>query len=277
MEDPRAPAVTEVRVAPATDDPELAETAHRIAGRLELPESPPADEAPVDPDMLLLVVTVDGLELREGTDPRERGARPDLDRIELRVGTGNLSRKQPIARAVGRDVETVVDATAGLGHDAALLALMGYEVTAVERSPVLAALFADGLDRARDSAEFRAAIGDRLHAIIGDAHDVLPRLEPAPDTVYIDPMFPPRRKASALPKKPIRLVRRLVGPAFDAAGLLAVARSVARHRVVVKRPTSADPVAADPSFTINGKLVRYDVYVTATAEPARRDAAPTPG
>jgi len=252
----------EALVAPATDDPELVASAQRLARELGIPASPPAADVAGDPEALLLVVTADGLELRDGVDPRERGARADLDRIELRTGTGNLSRKQPLARAVGRDAETVVDATAGMGHDATLLALMGYDVIAVERSPVLAALLCDGIEHARRDPAFAEALGDRLRVIVGDARDVLGTIDPPPDTIYVDPMFPPRRKASALPKKAIRLVRRLVGPEPDAAGLLAVARAVARQRVVVKRPTSAEPVAPDASHTVSCKLVRYDVYVT---------------
>jgi 16S rRNA (guanine1516-N2)-methyltransferase len=32
--------------------------------------------------------------------------------------------------------------------------------------------------------------------------------------------------------------------------------------VVVKRPDDAPPLAPDPSMSIAGKLVRYDVYLT---------------
>ena len=39
-----------------------------------------------------------------------------------------------------------------------------------------------------------------------------------------------------------------------------VARAHA-HRVVVKRPPYADPLAGDVTHTISANLVRYDVYI----------------
>jgi 16S rRNA (guanine1516-N2)-methyltransferase len=218
---------------------------------------------PADADAaLLLAVTAEGLELREGASPTKTALRIDFTSIDTRVGAGNLSRRQPLARAVGRKNRTVLDATAGLGHDAALLACMGYDVTAVERSPIVAALLADALDRARDDDRMCGALGDRLSIITGEARIVLAELDEPPDVVYIDPMFPPRRKSSALPKKSIRLIRRLVGDDPDADELLDAARGRARNRVVVKRPSYADPVGGAPDVTIKSKLVRYDLYLT---------------
>lgn len=74
-------------------------------------------------------------------------------------------------------------------------------------------------------------------------------------------MFPPKRKASALAKKSIRMVRAVVGDDEDAADLLECARRIAGQRVVVKRPTDAGPLSGPaPASAIETKLVRYDVY-----------------
>ena len=173
----------------------------------------------------------------------------------------SLSGRQPLARAVGRDARTVVDATAGLARDAFQLACLGYRVTAIERSPVLVALVRDGIERAREhgSAELLGAL-DRLTLHAGDAREVLASLpdEARPDVVYVDPMYPPTRKA--LPKKEMRICRLLVGDDADAADLLAVARRVATQRVVVKRHPHTEPLASDPVGGIAGKQVRYDIY-----------------
>ena len=60
-------------------------------------------------------------------------------------------RQQPLARAVGlrqgRSPE-VLDVTAGLGRDAFVLASLGCQVVLLERSPVIAALLFDALERA---------------------------------------------------------------------------------------------------------------------------------
>lgn len=226
---------------------------------------------------LYLVVDRDGLQLAPAERGRERPGRReqayrakgvcvDFGGLDTRTGAGGLSRKQPIARAIGAKTRTVVDATAGMGQDARLLAAMGFEVTAIERSPVVAALLSDGLARAEADPLVTHMLGGRLRVIAGDARTVLAGLDPAPDAVYIDPMFPPRRKESALARKPMRLLRTLVGPDPDAAELLAAARAAA-VRVVVKRPPDADPVDPGMSHCVESKLARYDVYVRGAIAP----------
>ena len=84
--------------------------------------------------------------------------------------------------------------------------------------------------------------------------------------VYLDPMFPPRKHPAGV-KKELRICRRLVGDDPDAVNLFAVARQVARKRVVVKRYRRAPPLSPCPSLVFPGKLVRYDVYLSCTAAP----------
>jgi 16S rRNA (guanine1516-N2)-methyltransferase len=239
-----------------SDDP----AAHRAAKALALRLGLPLTEAgKIATGRLALVVTDDRLELRDHESKR-KGVFADFASIDPRTRAGKGSRSQPLAKAIGRTARTIVDATAGLGHDSALLAMLGYEVTALERSPVIAALCEDGVRRAMLDESMAARLKDRLRIVNADARSYLPTMKPRPDAIYIDPMFPPKRKASALAKKSIRLVREVVGDDPDAAELLGVARSVARERVIVKRPTYAEPLAPRPSVTYEGTLVRYDVY-----------------
>lgn len=158
-------------------------------------------------------------------------------------------------------VRRVVDATAGLGRDAFLLACKGCEVTGVERSPIIAALLDDGLRRALADDRVGRVIGDRLRFIHADARHYLRALGPgdAPDVVYMDPMFPERAK-SALVKKESQALRGVVGADDDAAELLAAARAVALRHVVVKRPRHAPPLAPDVTRACEGKSTRFDVY-----------------
>ena len=183
---------------------------------------------------------------------------------ERRARARGRSRREPLARALGARTRTVIDATAGLGQDAFLLACLGYRVTAIERAPVLAVLLRDGLARAAADPVQRNALGDRLCVITGDARLLLREMTP-PDAVFLDPMFPPKRRKSALARKEIQIIRRVVGDDPDALELFAVARASARERVVVKRPTSAPPLAPRPSMSYVSKLVRYDVYKIAAA------------
>ena len=132
----------------------------------------------------------------------------------------------------------------------------------VERSPVIAALLADGVQRALAHPETTDAAA-RLSLYVGEARAALSNLsEPErPDTVYLDPMYPETGKKAAK-RKEMRLFRRLVGDDLDAGDLLATARQVATRRVVVKRPAKA-PALADqkPDAVIPGKTTRFDLYL----------------
>ena len=68
--------------------------------------------------------------------------------MDIRTGAGTLSRKQPLARAVGRQSERVLDLTSGFGSDTTLLAGMGFQVECRERHPIVYALLQDALQRA---------------------------------------------------------------------------------------------------------------------------------
>lgn len=173
-------------------------------------------------------------------------------------------RGQTLPKAVGLKggkCPTVVDATAGLGGDAFLLASLGAHVTLIERSPDMHKLLQDGLKRAQDADEDTAQVIGRMTLLFGDAKDLLPTL-PAPEVVLVDPMHPPRKK-SALVKNEMRLIRDLVGIDEDSADLMKIALTTATNRVVLKWPRRADPMPGiqAPSHQILGKTTRYDVFM----------------
>ena len=181
---------------------------------------------------------------------------------------------QMIARAVGilpGVRPTVIDATAGLGRDAFVLATLGCEVTLIERQPLIAVLLEDGLVRARNDLAI-APIVARMRLRVGDAIQMMRDWdESVPQVVYLDPMFPHRDK-SALVKKEMRLFRPLVGDDPDAGELLEAALALASHRVVVKRPRKAPAVAGDTvSFSLEGNAGRFDVYAKRSLKDKRAD------
>ena len=160
------------------------------------------------------------------------------------------------------DARTVVDATAGFLGDAFLLAVAGYEVTAIERSALVSLLAKDGLERAERDPRLSELLGGRLKVVHADAREWLRAragTAEAPDAVVIDPMFPPKKKKSALPRKEMVALREAVGADLDAAELLAAARACARKRVVLKRGDDA-PELARPDWSIEGTTVRFDVW-----------------
>ncbi len=82
-----------------------------------------------------------------------------------------------------------IDATAGLGRDAFLLAGLGAQVTLIERSPQVRAALQTGLDAARLD-EAAAPVVARMTLLAGDSIALLEGL--SADVVLVDPMHPPR-------------------------------------------------------------------------------------
>lgn len=180
-------------------------------------------------------------------------------RLEHGGGTGQL-----IAKAVGlkktHKALHIVDATAGLGQDAFVLAGLGCRMTLFERSEVIHALLADGLERGRLN-EHAAPVIERMTLRHGSSIDWLRAAgRGAADVIYLDPMFPHRDK-SALVKKEMQVFRPVVGDDPDAPELLAAALVAATYRVVVKRPRKAPPIEGpEPTTRVEGKSSRYDIY-----------------
>jgi len=179
----------------------------------------------------------------------------------LRFGGG---RNQALPKAAGFTrgrTPDIIDATAGLGRDAFLLASLGAHVTLIERSAEVHNALREGLEQAKDGPADIAKIISRMTLISGDAKEVLPDLE-AP-VILVDPMHPPRR-GSALVKREMRELRQLVGADMDAFELMCTALKVATNRVVLKWPLRADPMPGlqAPSHQITGKTTRYDVFMT---------------
>ncbi len=170
---------------------------------------------------------------------------------------------QMIAKAVGIAPGVrprVLDATAGLGRDAFVLASLGCSMTLIERQPLIAALLEDGLARASLNVEV-APIVARMQLLGGNAIERMAAwAEEPPQVIYLDPMFPHRDK-SALVKKEMRLFRPFVGDDLDAPALLEAALALASHRVVVKRPRKAPIIQGPkPGYVLEGKSSRYDIY-----------------
>jgi 16S rRNA (guanine1516-N2)-methyltransferase len=187
------------------------------------------------------------------------------DAMAYRRSHGGGLKKEAIAKAIGvkgNSAPSVVDATAGLGRDGFILASLGCQVTLLERSPIVAALLADGLKRAYADTALGEWLPQRLFLRYGVSSHLMQHWEgEAPDVIYLDPMFPHRKK-SAQVKKEMRLFQQLLGVDEDADLLLEPALSLAKKRVVVKRPADA-PFLADkkPNMDISSKKHRFDVYL----------------
>ena len=250
---------------PTHADIELILLAQQIATKWGLNYSANIDSG------LALVQQMSHLELRQLDEPKVGAVKVDFasDALTFRRLHGG-GKKEAIARAIGlkgKDSLHVLDATAGLGRDAFVLASLGCVVDMIERSPVVAALLQDGLDRASFDNELSTWIPKHMRLFHGVAVHLLLNwqdTEPSltrPDVVYLDPMFPHRKKNAAV-KKEMRLFQQLLGPDEDADLLLKPALALAKKRVVVKRPSGAPFLAGKkPHIEMLGKANRFDVYL----------------
>ena len=191
--------------------------------------------------------------------------------VSFHTGEANHRRKfgggkgQMIAKAVGISGSfkpRVLDATAGLGGDAFVLASLGCHLTLQERSPIAHALLSNGLMRGLAHASQTGNI---------DLEHVLARMQllntdsiGSPvrdiDVIYLDPMFPTRKKSAAV-NKSMKAFHTLIGDDSDADQLLTHALAQEVCRVVVKRPRIAPPVGdKKPSYVLEGKSSRFDIY-----------------
>lgn len=207
------------------------------------------------------------LQLMQTDTPAQGGVSVDFNSPQSDYRRSQISiKKEAIAKAVGAKANhrpSVLDATAGLGRDGFVLAALGCKVTLLERNPVVAALLYDGLRRAKASASLSGWIEDRLefiHCSSLDLAQVESLVTSAPEVVYLDPMYPHKKKSASV-KKEMKVFQSVVGADLDADGLLENALKLATQRVVVKRPDYAEPLAGvKPSFVISSKKNRFDIY-----------------
>lgn len=219
-----------------------------------------------------LVFTSQGLVLRVSSEPTWSDILVDFAAANLQYrqqhGGG---RNEAIAKAIGikgKQSVNVLDCTAGMGTDSFVMASVGAQVTMVERSSVIGALLENALMRGTQADDADCVMAcERMALKQQDAIAYLSDHSAATtqtDVVYLDPMFPHKKK-SALVKKEMRAFQMLLGPDQDSELLLTAAINFAPKRIVVKRPASAPALENKqdimPSMAIGSKKHRFDVYL----------------
>ena len=201
-----------------------------------------------------LALVGDGMELRG-----------DFSQLLPRIRKDRLAGELLVraAKVRGCAEPWAIDATAGLGEDSFLLAAAGFRVSMYESDPTIAALVRDALARAQANPNL-ADIARRMELFEEDSIEAMSHLGDTPDVIYLDPMFPERRKSAAVKKK-FQLIHHLEAPCQNEGALLAAAISAGPRKVVVKRPAKGPHLAGvKPSHSLAGKAVRYDVITPAS-------------
>lgn len=184
-------------------------------------------------------------------------------RLGFRLAQGRARQETLVKAVLGRhapDNTRVLDATAGLGRDSALLAASGCGVVSLERDPLLHALLQDAIARAAHLPFTR-----HMQLQQADAIGFLQASDQTFDVIYLDPMFADQTGKAQVKKELMWMRQLLAVPAPEEEQmLLHLARQKAGRRVVVKRAAKAQPLAnVAPTASIKGKAVRFDIYTPA--------------
>ena len=215
----------------------------------------------------------------------------------------------------------IYDLTAGLARDTMIMLssiisdvegsrMQRLRLHMMERDPIVASLLKDAMRRLNILAQNEnntegGIIAKHLEKCLsmeeGDALSVLEKMATSsqptesvpypPDILYLDPMFPPRKKKASAVKKDMAMLHSLLGTATtiedkgekddaekvrleEEQKLLGAAYNAASRRVVVKRPLNALPLAVFeegddddvplPSYDIRGNINRWDIYITSS-------------
>lgn len=172
---------------------------------------------------------------------------------------GHRGKSELIAKALGvtKGYRKILDLSVGLAVDSVFLTQLGFQVTGVERSPVLYALLKEAFERTQKDylKSYQLYHADSLQFL--REH----RGQLDIDCIYFDPMYPHKKNKTALPKQEMVVFRDLVGHDDDAGEVLKEALTWPVQRVVVKRPVHAEELLPGVRHSYEGKVVRYDTYV----------------
>ena len=197
--------------------------------------------------------------LNENNKPKQRKHIIDIDKLIKQQRSFPAPKQGAFNQALGKS-KTVLDATGGWGGDALLMCTQGYQVEVLERHPVMALLLQDAMKRLADTdwAKHNSVVIPKVLHV--NAIDYLSNNDIGVDCIYLDPMFPPKRKQSALANKGMQLLHKLIGQDIDSMSLLEQAQKAKAKRIVVKRPDYADALGEKPQQQFSSKLLHYDVY-----------------
>lgn len=165
-------------------------------------------------------------------------------------------RKDLLSKAVGlkkQESYKVVDGTLGLAKDALHLVAQGAKVVGFEKNPLVATLLMSALE----NSQVRS---DQFSIGFQDIESVLDNWSKEFDCLYLDPMFEQINEKSA-PKKNMAFLRGLELQPEGFEKIIEKAYNLKVPRIVVKRPLRAGHLYEKPNSIVEGKIVRYDIYI----------------
>lgn len=188
---------------------------------------------------------------------------PNWQALQKRIVTAGKKTELLLKASKLQPNMTVIDATAGFGHDSLILASTGAKVTMIEQNPMMFMLLQQEIQKMHHHPNWQKLLG-RLTLHFGNATDILPTLSKA-DMVYLDPMFPEESYKSAQVSKQMQILHQLASPPSleQETQLLHMVQNQLNPtgRVLVKRPKNAAFLANHkPAESWQSDVIRYDGY-----------------
>ncbi|MHC4871893.1 MAG: class I SAM-dependent methyltransferase [Planctomycetota bacterium] len=258
--------MTSIQIFTFDKNPELRNKTAALSEKYSFTFFQPEDWSQIEDEGFYLEVSPELVTLHNVSLQGRLSVTADFFSGELQHRVKTFSKKQSLAKAVFANHKNnnslrVIDATGGFGRDAACLASLGIDVTIYERNPVVFNLLSAGLESAEKNSQFSKIFKGKLGCVFADSHEILQEKNCSADVIYLDPMYPERKKKS-LSRKNMQILQDLVGSDPDREKLLGVAMGAGAGRVVVKRPPDIEPLFADKvTLSFNDKLACFDVYV----------------
>ena len=222
-----------------------------------------SDEQAVEAGMDYVLFYQQGLSLKRLRDSLTLKVNFNDGRIQYRSQRFDQDGELLLTAVSARAGLKVLDATAGLGRDAFLMAAAACQLTICERNPVIHQILKDGLLRLDDNSvagDFKLLNIDSL-SYLDQLLEGSSTQQQRPDVIYLDPMFPQRKKSAAV-KREMQILQDIVGFDTDIESLIEKAMLAASHRVVIKRPIKAPPLLGFPTtMQVKGKSTRFDIWV----------------
>lgn len=187
----------------------------------------------------------------------------DFTRGDILNRINPLTATCDVVKAVegkNKDPLIIADLTAGLGTDSFTFASRGHQVYAIEQNTLIYWLLHDGLMRAKQDPSSPAHRITLWHGNNINFIDKLSKLDI--DVIYLDPMFPERKK-SAKVKKNMQLLHQVVGHQIssDDALLAYILEIKPCKKLIVKRPAKGEFLnQVKPTAQRIGKSSRFDIY-----------------
>lgn len=170
----------------------------------------------------------------------------------------NFQREAHLKKAIGYGGESskrILDCTGGLGHDAFILALLGQNVTVVDKNKGLCILFELALESLPQTSYFLEA-KERITIINDNSASFIDKLLDY-DVVYIDPMF--KDKGTAGRSGVMSLISDYLDDFTDVSDVLIRSKF---NRMVIKRQKQFNQSGnGSPSFILSGKSINFHVFI----------------